>query len=304
MIKSKTLIEKVNDRYASLRAKHVSSANYNANLLRQIDGFTETENELGSTRFLLAKAEYENNALNVNELKNRIDYLENKLLVMKNSVNTVKINYECPICKDRGYVDGKRCKCFNKNLTDVALKSLGIEEKDENEFSCFVLEDPLKKQYAIIKDYSQSFPNTKIDNLIFFGNVGTGKSMLAKCVLKTVKNNGFIGIFLSATELNSIFLKMHSGEIDRNLIFEILIDADLLVIDDLGTEPLYKNVTIEYLLSLISNRLENNKHFIITTNLSSAELIERYNERLISRLSDKTKNLHIPFKTKDFRTKR
>ena len=83
-----------------------------------------------------------------------------------------------------------------------------------------------------------------------------------------------------------------------------MIDADLLVIDDLGTEPLYKNVTIEYLLSLISNRLENNKHFIITTNLSSAELIERYNERLISRLSDKTKNLHIPFKTKDFRTKR
>ena len=76
---------------------------------------------------------------------------------------------------------------------------------------------------------------------------------------------------------------------------------DILVIDDLGTEPIYNNVTREYLLALISERLDKNKHFIITTNLTAEEMLSRYNERFISRLSDKNKTKFIPFNGKDLR---
>ena len=66
---------------------------------------------------------------------------------------------------------------------------------------------------------------------------------------------------------------------------------------------MYKNVTVEYLLTVISTRLDANKPFIITTNLSTSELLDRYNERLISRLSDKTKTRFIPFNLEDLRRK-
>ena len=97
---------------------------------------------------------------------------------------------------------------------------------------------------------------------------------------------------------------MHTSQIDRNLTFEVLSNSDLLIIDDLGTENLFKNVTVEYLLSLISSRLERNKHFIITTNLTAKELLDRYNERFLSRLSDKTKTLFLPFNTEDVRRRK
>ncbi|MBO7214451.1 MAG: ATP-binding protein, partial [Clostridia bacterium] len=129
----------------------------------------------------------------------------------------------------------------------------------------------------------------------------TGKTQLAKCVLTSVKKSDNIALFLTSTDLNSIFTKMHTSEIDRSLILEVLCGADLLFIDDLGTEPIFKNVTIEYLLSLISYRIDNGKHTIVTTNLTDKELQSRYNERLSSRLLDTSKSFFIPFYSNDFR---
>lgn len=72
---------------------------------------------------------------------------------------------------------------------------------------------------------------------------------------------------------------------DRSVIFDVLTTCDLLIIDDLGTEPIKNNVTVEYLTAFLSERLNNEKAFIITTNLSSEDLLKRYSERLTSRLS-------------------
>ena len=80
-----------------------------------------------------------------------------------------------------------------------------------------------------------------------------------------------------------------------------LTDCDLLVIDDLGTEQIYKNVTLEYLLSTISERILAQKHTIITTNLTPEELLDRYGDRLYSRLMDKRIGRAIKFPDTDFR---
>ena len=80
-----------------------------------------------------------------------------------------------------------------------------------------------------------------------------------------------------------------------------LIEADLLVIDDLGAEQVYRNVTSHYLLSLLSERELKNLSTFVTSNLSSEEILARYDERIFSRLFDKRLSAVITFSGKDMR---
>ncbi len=301
MLKSKILIDKVNGIYENFKGEKYAAIRYNEQILKNNEQFIFLENKLGNAKFTLAKAEYNEDVAQANNLKFEIKILQEQINQIKANLPLIKYDYKCKICKDTGKVEGKRCKCYYKYLTQVALESLGVSEPLDSDFNSLIKDPNLIKQFKIIRNYAENFPNTQIKNLIFSGNVGTGKTELAKCVHTAVKKKENISLFLTSTELNAIFIKMHTNEVDRNLIFEVLTDADLLIIDDLGTEPIYKNVTVEYLLSLISNRIEKNKHFIITTNLNDKELLERYNERFTSRILDKTKSLFIPFYTNDFR---
>lgn len=301
MLKSKVLIEKVNARYFELKTQHQSVNHYNEQILLSNENYVNFSNQLGKLKFSLAKAEYLGDNTTANSLKTQVETLEKLIETLKSTLPLTKIEYNCDICKDTGVIDGKRCKCFYRYVTEFMLESLGICEVEETEFSSIMVDKNLTKQYKVIKNYADNFPNTQIPNLILSGNVGTGKTTFAKCVYTTVKKSDNVCVFLSATELNGIFLKVHTSIADRNVNFDLLTEADLLIIDDLGTENIYKNVTVEYLLSLISTRLERNKPFIITTNLTTKELLDRYNERFLSRLSDPKKTLFIPFKTEDLR---
>ena len=65
-----------------------------------------------------------------------------------------------------------------------------------------------------------------------------------------------------------------------------MMNAPILLIDDLGTEPMLQNITIEQLFNLLNERQLNRRHTVISTNLTMTELKERYNERIASRLLD------------------
>ena len=301
MLKSKVLLDKVNSIYFDLKTKRYSIDGHNEQILNSNEKYLSLVNELGQTKFALAKAEYNANEFEIIKLKSQVATIQELIEKVKSSLNVIKNDYVCKICKDTGVVNGKRCKCFYRYLTQIILDCLEIPKTEGVEFSKIIPNPQLAKQFKIIKNYADNFPNTKINNLVFSGNVGSGKTTFAKCVLDSLKNTDFTVIFLTATDLNNIFLKMHTSQIDRTLTFDILASCDLLIIDDLGTENLFKNVTVEYLLSLLSHKIDNDKHFIITTNLTAKEIYDRYNERLFSRLSDKTKTLFLPFNSEDMR---
>ena len=82
---------------------------------------------------------------------------------------------------------------------------------------------------------------------------------------------------------------------------QLLCDCDLLVIDDLGSEPVYKNVTEEYLLMIINRRAANEFPTIITTNLTQEQLLDRYGDRTLSRINDKRRGIFLELKGEDLR---
>ncbi len=301
MIKCEKLITKVNDFYKTKESEKYSIVSYIENKLFSNEEYLTLENKIRKLNFEIAKADYENNQPLLFKLESEHKKLtDEKTNLYSKLVKSVVYIPSCKICDDTGITKGKRCKCYYNLLTKYALESLGVKERDFPSFSLTAPEG-LTKHYEVLSTFSKKFPKTEIKNFVFLGKVGTGKTYLAECVASELKTRDYLPVFLTATELNSIFLKMHKQEVDRELIFDILSTCDLLIIDDLGTEPLYNNVTAEYLLAVISERLDKNKHFIITTNLSSSEILSRYNERFLSRISNKKQTAIIPFNGNDLR---
>lgn len=216
----------------------------------------------------------------------------------------------CPICGDTGKADGKICQC----VFDVYVKNLKIEcELDKRAPFSFAdcnlnnVKDEQEKQnlsklYSSMQKYVEKFPAVKNVNLLFTGGVGTGKTCLASAIARGIVEKGYSAKIMSAYEFNSLMLTVHTSPIaERNALMDDVLTADLLVIDDLGTEPMLKRVTIEYLLLVIEERQAKGLATIITTNLDVERLLARYGERIYSRLSHKQHSMIIQFVGKDMR---
>ena len=72
-----------------------------------------------------------------------------------------------------------------------------------------------------------------------------------------------------------------------NSIYNNLLDVDLLIIDDLGTECM-NNMKFTELFTVLNTRLLNSNNkvtkTIISTNLNIQNLFKNYDERIVSRL--------------------
>lgn len=304
MIKSTSIKTKILDYYKYLQNRKSSYDIMVENLLLKNENYVNIENQIGKIKFEIAKAYFDKNNEIENTLEIKLKDFENQKSKIKSKIleGVKPYKYDCEICKDSAFLNGKPCKCYNDKVVKYCFDTLGLKKVNYPSFSQGIYSENKVLSNKLIK-YCEDFPNNKILNFVFFGKSGTGKTHLAKCIANEVELKGNSVLFLSATDLNYVFLKMHLGEIDKIAVLDVLKQCDLLVIDDLGTEPIFTNVTIEYLLDLISSRISYQKHFIITTNLSSSEIISRYNERIQSRLSDKTTTAILPFKHDDFRKK-
>ena len=156
-----------------------------------------------------------------------------------------------------------------------------------------------KKIYETLERYVAAFPNCKKPNLIFIGGVGTGKTHATQFLGNHIIDRGFSVIFTTAFSLVQRF-KDYIFNFEHAAL-DHLLTCDLLIIDDLGTEPKIKNISDEHLLNVINERLANNSPFLITTNLSADDIKARYDQRLASRILSEQSSVVIEFTGKDLR---
>ena len=304
MKNSNAINQKINEYYTHLKNKALSYELLIEKTLLNDKNYLNKVNEIGNLKLDIAKAYYLNNTALENELESKLLVLENEKTSIESHIlsKIKKYKYACEQCRDSGFISNKRCSCYYKKVAEFCFDALMLKKVDYPSFNGEIYDENQKFAQKLVK-FSKEFPNNKIKNLVFSGKAGTGKTFLAKCIANDVENSNFSVIYLTSTDLNYLFLKMHLGEIDKILVLDILKDCDLLIVDDFGTEPIFNNVTIEYYTDIISYRITNLKHIIITTNLTPNEILNRYNERIYSRLSDKTITAIIPFNGKDLRQK-
>ena len=207
------------------------------------------------------------------------------------------IKYECEICRDEGNIDGVMCVCMKKKLISAGYKTAGIDglaatHSFENfDLSYYRYDNDVytKMKYAFdrIKGYAEGFRVGVSPSLLFLGGTGLGKTHLSVAAAKRVIELENYVIYGTAQNIFSDFEYERFGRSfsDRSESrTDKYFDCDLLVIDDLGTEIKTQAVTA-FLYNLINTRLGSGKPMIISTNLTSPDaMIERYDERVASRL--------------------
>lgn len=212
----------------------------------------------------------------------------------QNNITLPTIKYQCPICSDTGIIEAngkaERCSCFTRRL--IELSSDGCYANTSQNFDTFDLsvfdrenQQFFEKLYTYSQEYCKKFPCVKRKNIIFSGKTGTGKTFFLNCICSALRSRGFSVVFITAGRLFEILRKYAFSE-ENN--FDSLLQADMLIIDDLGSEPMFNNITVEYLFMLINERTALNKAICISTNLSPDQLAQRYTDRIASRLFDES----------------
>lgn len=228
--------------------------------------------------------------------------------------------YSCEKCRDTGYVGEpirEKCSCMVQRLLQKAYQSSTIQELEIQNFAFF---DPLVfpdeipigskiTQRAYIEKikercmkYAESFPHTGKPNMLFTGNTGLGKTFLLNCIAKSVLDQAYTVLKLTSYRMFETLFDYHTDKRkERASEVDYLYHVDLLIIDDIGTEPMLNNITCEYLFNIINERLRDQMHTLISTNLTPKNLTLRYTERVASRLLDASHTSIIQFAGQDIR---
>ena len=92
-------------------------------------------------------------------------------------------------------------------------------------------------------------------------------------------------VYMTAYNYNKAFFDDFMAE-DKYLL-DNLIDAEVIVVDDLGKEPIYNKISLESWYSLLNERLNRGKSTIINTNHQPQEILNKYGEPIFSRIVNK-----------------
>lgn len=210
--------------------------------------------------------------------------------------------YSCKDCKDTGYTDNReKCHCFVQSSIDLLYSQSNIRDILEQEnFNTFRLDyysskpdiktgcsplDSASKAVETAKYFIRNF-SYEYQNLLLCGNTGIGKTFLTNCIAKEILEKSYSVLYFSASQLFNKLGEITFSRTDtsNNSINEDIIECDLLIIDDLGTE-LTNAFVASSLFSCLNERHLRKKATIISTNLSLNELRDKYSERISSRIS-------------------
>ena len=218
-------------------------------------------------------------------------------------------HYRCPVCRDTGYVGdapARFCACFERRLAMEEQAGAQAMQTFETFNAAFVPEENgqrarLLEAKGLLEDFADRYPRARWRNIVLSGAGGLGKSFLLNCVYERVSSRGLPATRSTAYRVFDAMRKRHMGDDGGADAFAALLEVPLLLVDDLGTEPLMRNITVEYLFLLLNERMEAGLSTMVTTNLTPAQIQERYGERVCSRLFDRSSALTIKLEGKDLR---
>lgn len=284
----------------------------------KIPRLQEIETELNKFAIDTAKHILNGSSSSLEILNNKVSELKfEKQQILKEykiPENFLQPHYECSICKDTGYIQVENsasclCSCLRQKLLDISYNKSNISNLGKENFDTFNLNifpdqpDPEKYKIAIsprqnmmnIKskcvEFIENFDNPETHNLLFTGNTGLGKTFMSNCIANELIKKGKNVLYQTAPVLletvidNKMSKYKNSSQDD---FYKNVLEADLLIIDDLGTECL-NSMKLSELFTILNTRLLNlnNKvtKTIISTNLNINNIFKNYEERIGSRIA-------------------
>ena len=313
------IIQELLNKYEQKRNKAFKDLEFRkTELYNKCPRLLEIEQELNSVGFSISRSILNKNTPNlIDEFKEKINKLnlEKEAIYKKLNIDKKFLTpqFECEKCKDTGYVldendRSKMCNCLKQQIFDMQynisnLSNLNKENFDNFDSSFFSDEINLEKYNSKISprknieniksaamNFIDNFDNPDTKNLLFTGNTGLGKTYMTNCIAKELLQKGKTVLYQTAPVLFEQIIneKFSKKENSSSSFSKNVLDVDLLIIDDLGTEC-RNSMIISELFTIINTRLLNlnNKSTktIISTNLGIKNIFNNYEERIGSRIA-------------------
>lgn len=270
----------------------------------------EIEQELNLASISIAKSALLKTNSDTEKLQEKIENLklerEKLLKELGKDLSCLSLQYKCNNCKDTGYVFHNSqtfmCNCLKQKLFDLEFNKANMGNLSKDTFENFNINlfsnEINKEKYgsnisprenmedikASCLKFIENFDDPDGKNLLFSGSTGLGKTYLSNAIVSKLLEKGYTVLYQTApVMLDTLISKMFKND---SSFSENLLNVDLLVIDDLGTETM-NSMKFTELYKIINTRLLNQNgkitKTIISTNLDLQGLYNTYDERLVSR---------------------
>lgn len=232
---------------------------------------------------------------------------KNLLKALNLPENYLDVNYTCEKCQDTGTIENydaenrvsygtTYCSCYNDLLKKYSAEKMSAMTPLElSSFEDFDLgyypkkSENGKSPYEIMRDvynscvnYAEKFDRDSV-SLYFCGRTGLGKTHLSLAIANEAIKKGYNVVYGSVINFLNKLEREKFGRTDSFETEDILIGADLLILDDLGAE-FSSAVAMSSLYNIINSRIARGVPTIISSNLSFDELKSRYPESIVSRI--------------------
>ena len=224
--------------------------------------------------------------------KKIVEDRDNLLALLKIDKSEYFPQYFCEKCEDTGAVGEMDCECLTALVRQLAYQKMCKEfPANKYHFEDFSLDyypdekerERMEDIYNKTLEYAENFGKNS-GSMFFQGGTGLGKTHISLSIANKVAQNGFGVLYNSTQNFLSAVEKEHFGNDKDGDTLISLLECDLLILDDLGTEFLTQ-FTTSVLYNIINTRYINSRPTIISSNLTPRELEERYGQQLFSRFA-------------------
>lgn len=216
----------------------------------------------------------------------------------------LEIQWDCPDCKNTGWLQpeqagpdtvhpAQKCRCLIQEEIDDLYRTAGLtgplRQQTFERFDVTVYPPECQKyMYRVFencKKYAGRIARgVEEEGLLLLGDVGLGKTFLASAIANVVVEAKRTVIYFTFSEFLDL-VRLHKFEDEEHYQEGIqrLLEADLIVLDDLGAEKVTDFVAQE-LFNIINHRMNRKLPIVISTNLRVDEVKDYYGQRISSRL--------------------
>ena len=316
------LLKELEDEYRQIRADNELEENARRRKIRteepEIDALVrERESLVFDTMRQILKGESATPDNLPERMENLNGRIRNKLQEKGYPADYLAPIYRCPLCRDSGRTGEtikEPCACLKKAYQRKLRDKIGLNSEKKETFETFnaglfskeTIPGMSYSQRSLMemvrddcRDWAESYPDSRYRDILLTGKSGLGKTFLLHAMADRLIERDQNVLIISAYRMIEILRQNYFGNEEGTTEMQ---DADILMIDDLGSEPLMQNVTVEQLFNLLNERRNRGLSTVISTNLDMSRFRERYTERIASRLSDPQRCMLITLVGEDLRT--